>query len=242
MMTKIEFDIIQWRAETRHLSLIEAAVYFELIGEYLIHKGNVKADISLLQKRIGAKSEAEKQAVEYVLEEFFTLAEDGLRYLNPDLDELINSNATHIENQNVADKTKGSDQLWPTVASPTPRRKKTIETAELVQAFNTFWEAGMVKTGKQNALKSFKSVLKTTDLDSSAFAEMLAKDIKTRLASNQYGFSKMHPATYLNGRRWEDQLIEDDTNYTPCGLRKNNFDDVDYEGDLEQNEDGSYAF
>ena len=112
-MTKIEFDIIQWRAETRHLSLIEAAVYFELIGEYLIHKGNVKADISLLQKRIGAKSEAEKQAVEYVLEEFFTLAEDGLRYLNPDLDELINSNATHIENQNVADKTKGSDQLWP---------------------------------------------------------------------------------------------------------------------------------
>lgn len=118
--------------------------------------------------------------------------------------------------------------------------KKEADDIEL--AFNDFWESGMVKVGKQNAMKAFVRQAKESKLDAKEFADKLTADVKARLAAKQFGFDKLHPTTYLNGRRWEDEIIKhNDSSTTSCGLPRT-FGHIDYSAGLTQNEDGSYVF
>lgn len=75
---------------------------------------------------------------------------------------------------------------------------------ELDSAFNTFWIAGMKKVNKKAARKAFEKEAKSQS-DLAQFVFMLSNDIKAR-KGKQFGFDSMHPATYLNGERWEDEL------------------------------------
>lgn len=72
---------------------------------------------------------------------------------------------------------------------------------------NIFWCAGMRKTGKKNAASAFRTQFtlwrKETHGSPEEFARMLAADIRCR-AGVQFGFDRLHPATYLNGQRWND--------------------------------------
>jgi len=71
--------------------------------------------------------------------------------------------------------------------------------------FDWFWAAGMKKTNKKKAHSLFKSLLKKQD-DAVVFTRMLIADVEARLNSNQLGFAEMHPTTYLNGERWNDEV------------------------------------
>lgn len=90
--------------------------------------------------------------------------------------------------------------------------KKSIEPAKLNpvdEAFDsTFWCAGMVKTGKKAAKSAFATQFREWRKQSGGspiqFAQFLADDIACR-KGKQFGFEKLHPATYLNGKRWEDE-------------------------------------
>lgn len=70
-----------------------------------------------------------------------------------------------------------------------------------------FWCAGMVKKGKQKAMSAFRSKYQEWRKESGGtpeqFAQMLAEDIAGR-QGKQFGFDNLHPATYLNGKRWQD--------------------------------------
>ncbi|WP_033750832.1 replication protein [Pantoea sp. NGS-ED-1003] len=70
-----------------------------------------------------------------------------------------------------------------------------------------FWCAGMVKKGKQKAMSAFRSKYQEWRKESGGtpeqFAQMLAEDIASR-QGKQFGFDNLHPATYLNGSRWQD--------------------------------------
>lgn len=77
------------------------------------------------------------------------------------------------------------------------------------QAFESvFWSAGMVKKGKQKAMSAFRSQFQEWRKESRGtpeqFAQMLAEDIACR-KGKQFGFDNLHPATYLNGKRWNDE-------------------------------------
>jgi hypothetical protein len=85
-----------------------------------------------------------------------------------------------------------------------PDNNPLIEPTPLCDAFDVFWNAGLRKVGKPKAESAFLSNLKKTKLSPDAFAAMLADDIKLRLAAKQFGFDKLHPTTYLNQRRWDD--------------------------------------
>ncbi|MEP9807820.1 replication protein [Klebsiella sp. GW_Kp181] len=82
------------------------------------------------------------------------------------------------------------------------RHEKTDQAFEKV-----FWCAGMKKTGKQAAMKSFRTQFelwrKVSGGSPDEFAGILAEDVRSRLGK-QFGFENLHPATYLNGKRWED--------------------------------------
>ncbi|POU43921.1 replication protein [Pantoea sp. PSNIH5] len=80
---------------------------------------------------------------------------------------------------------------------------------EIDEAFESvFWSAGMVKKGKQKAMSAFRSQFQEWRKESRGtpeqFAQMLAEDIACR-KGKQFGFDNLHPATYLNGKRWNDE-------------------------------------
>ncbi|WP_105624048.1 replication protein [Cronobacter malonaticus] len=88
------------------------------------------------------------------------------------------------------------------------QEKSPSRHEETDKAFeNIFWCAGMRKTGKKNAASAFRTQFtlwrKETHGSPEEFARMLAEDIRCR-AGLQFGFDRLHPATYLNGQRWND--------------------------------------
>lgn len=62
---------------TRHLSFVEDAAYSRLIRKYYAEETPLPAEVLRVQRLVGARTEEEKEAVQVVLDEFFTLEEDG---------------------------------------------------------------------------------------------------------------------------------------------------------------------
>lgn len=95
---------------------------------------------------------------------------------------------------------------------PEKARQPTNKNQETDEAFESvFWCAGMVKLGKQKAVTAFRSQFQEWRKESGGtplqFAQMLAEDITSR-KGKQYGFDKLHPTSYLNGKRWQDDKPE----------------------------------
>lgn len=77
-------------------------------------------------------------------------------------------------------------------------------------AFSAFWGSGIKKVNKKKAQAIFNKMLnKLEPIDWDALGANLAIDVQRRLNSNQLGFSEMHPTTYLNGERWNDEVTHE---------------------------------
>ena len=78
-------------------------------------------------------------------------------------------------------------------------------------AFETFWSAGMRKVNKKGALKAFIALCKKykSRNEPDEIADLMAQDVRARIAANQFGFEKLHPATYINGERWTDERLQE---------------------------------
>ena len=76
-MNYYEHHIGDYAAATAHLSLLEDAVYSRLIRRYYLQEGPLPADMASVARLAGARSPEEREAVEAVLSEFFTLETDG---------------------------------------------------------------------------------------------------------------------------------------------------------------------
>jgi uncharacterized protein YdaU (DUF1376 family) len=88
-----------------------------------------------------------------------------------------------------------------------PLDQSEIDQKTIDELFDQFWSSGLPKVGKEKAKKSFNNILKKTQRDERApFVAMLAADIRKRLSNKQFGFACTHPASYLNGKRWEDEF------------------------------------
>jgi len=97
-----------------------------------------------------------------------------------------------------------------TVTSQSDAKEKKIYknnkkdfTQEFTRRFSQFWEVYPNKKNRAQAEKKFVS-LKITD-DTLA---VIKKNISDRLATGDWDDPKYipHPTTYLNGKRWEDQI------------------------------------
>ena len=90
--------------------------------------------------------------------------------------------------------------------------EREVTNTELEDAFDVFWQAGLRKLNKRKAESAFKSAYKRVKASFSGsvmdMATQLSEDVKMRLESGQLGFEAMHPTTYLNGNRWEDERVE----------------------------------
>lgn len=122
-------------------------------------------------------------------------------------------NQVNTKDNITKDKKDNKNTLPEQVRSePEKAAKPAKVNSEIQQAFESvFWCAGMVKTGKQKAAQSFKAQFQSWRKDTGGtpeqFARMLAEDITSR-KGKQFGFDKLHPASYLNGQRWQDDKPE----------------------------------
>ncbi|MEE6030460.1 replication protein [Avibacterium paragallinarum] len=87
-------------------------------------------------------------------------------------------------------------------------KKSSIEQSEFELCFADFWQAGLVKVNRAKALKSFSTAFKSSGKSIREFTDMLVLDIRRRFSLGQFGFDKLHPTTYLNNRRWEDDYSQ----------------------------------
>ena len=86
---------------------------------------------------------------------------------------------------------------------------KTLDQSAIDHLFEKFWLAGIRKVNKKKAKSLFNNLLKKKK-DPQAFTDALIYDVKKRLDKNQLGFAEMHPTTYLNGERWNDEVINNE--------------------------------
>ena len=85
-MNYYEHHIGDYAEATSHLSLLEDAVYSRMLRKYYATEKPLPGDLRRVQRLVGAKSEDELAAVEVVLEEFFTLQDDGYHNARCDRD------------------------------------------------------------------------------------------------------------------------------------------------------------
>ncbi|WP_302463734.1 replication protein [Hafnia paralvei] len=108
-----------------------------------------------------------------------------------------------LEQEIINNKNTMSEQVR------TECKKSPALHEETDRAFEEiFWLAGMVKGGKAKAKSAFRTQFKAWRKESGGtpeqFAQFLADDIASR-KGKQFGFDKLHPSTYLNGQRWNDE-------------------------------------
>ena len=103
--------------------------------------------------------------------------------------------------------------LIPDPLNPHPDSFEPCSAGDVIESeFDRFWLAGMTKQAKTKALTSFKKQFKeaqkkTKGISEQAFTDYLIGDIKKRIAANVFGFAAMHPTTYLNQQRWNDDIV-----------------------------------
>lgn len=112
-----------------------------------------------------------------------------------------------------------SDSPAPPTPTPTPERaraKATVRQAAHTDGFDDFWQAYPVKKGKQAALKAWARLKLAPDaVDAVLFK--LRQQVE-RDHDWLRGFAP-HPATYLNGARWNDEIADPRARAGPAETR-----------------------
>lgn len=91
-----------------------------------------------------------------------------------------------------------------TTTETTTDIKQHVQSA-VDEAFEHFWlNMALSKKNKAKAKQVFAKQVKDLKVEPKFFADQLIEDTKRR--KNDFGFDKLHPTTYLNGKRWEDEL------------------------------------
>lgn len=93
------------------------------------------------------------------------------------------------------------------VSSPrvTQKKKETIQKKYIYSLFLKFWEAYPKKVSKGNAEKAFYSI-KPDDILLDTILKAIDAQSKSEQWQSDGGKYIPHPATWLNGKRWEDEL------------------------------------
>ena len=125
--------------------------------------------------------------------------EAGLRQWYDDLGEREERDAAFFMRKALEEYR---DKAGGNVAKQLPEVVKPKES-QYGELFDIFWAAGMRKAAKPAARKAFEKVMRGAE-DPEQFTYNLVDDIQKRIAIDQLGFNELHPATYLNGMRWED--------------------------------------
>lgn len=76
-MNYYEHHLGDYAQATSHLTFVEDAAYSRMLRKYYAEEKPLPADLRAVIRLVGARTDEEREAVDIILKEFFTLEEDG---------------------------------------------------------------------------------------------------------------------------------------------------------------------
>ena len=210
-----KFEIATWHLHTSHLSLIEEAVYFRLINFYYDTETPIPTETQLVIRRLRLIEYADIVAA--VLTEFFVLYDDGWhqKHCDQKIIEYHGKAKTNKTNGLKGGRPKNQTETQP-VNSDNPdetliKNKELKTTNKELQTkndkntlfdFEKFWDVYDKKVEKPAAEKAWKKL----SMDDDLFALIIDAAKKYQAATPDKTYRK-NPATWLNGKCWNDEIV-----------------------------------
>jgi uncharacterized protein YdaU (DUF1376 family) len=255
----MQFYVADYLADTTHLTAEEHGAYMLLLFSYWQTGKPLRIDRLATVARI---PNDRWHSVAETLSEFFHITETHWAHFRVEADlEAVNSKVVTASNAGKASakakalkKQQELNERSTTVDDPLQRNgnhidtdtDKNIKEHPLPPAgedlFPKFWALYPRKQDKAKAQKAWAKLKVTNDL----FA-LIAKGLSAQVVSTDWlkdgGKYIPMPTTWLNGKRWEDEISAAPSNVHPFPQsRHTGFDSRDYSAGLTQREDGTYAF
>jgi len=215
MNNKGYFVVHEWMVTDLGLKGTELLVYAIIYGFTQIEEQKFYGSRRYLSNFIGASISSIQRSLDYLVEKGYLIksVEDipvnGVRMVSyrANLDpQYQNESGVKMTHNNTIDSIgikEGSTSKGMLV------RKRNVASTDST-AFDIFWRAYPRHVAKQNAVRAFAKLNPNDELLS-----IILKDIKTRKSTEAWkkdgGQFIPHPATYLNGKRWEDDIPVDST-------------------------------
>jgi uncharacterized protein YdaU (DUF1376 family) len=207
-----QFNIGDYASHTRHLTAIEDIAYRRLLDIYYLHERPLNSGSASVARQINMR-EYETE-VKSILDEFFTLTDDG--WINVRADKEIAHYRGKIEQASRAGKASAErrSNVRSTDVQPTNNHKPITNNQEYIDRFDIFWKQYPRKVARPNAIKAWLKI-KPDDV---VLKKMLEAINQQQLPSKEIQFVP-HPASWLNAKRWEDEITAPTTNVMNMGRR-----------------------
>lgn len=120
----------------------------------------------------------------------------------------LNITSSETEQVTSSETEHTKHNIKPTIQNNNYIAQPDEKTSDIDNHFERFWNAGLTKKSKQKAKKSFELAYQRckSNLSLNDFTNMLITNIQQRLKAREFGFDRLHPTTYLNQTRWEDEI------------------------------------
>ncbi len=253
----MQFYVADYLADTTHLTAEEHGAYMLLLFSYWQTGKPLRIDRLATVARIPNER---WPSVADTLSEFFHVTETHWVQFRVEADlEAVNSKVVTASNagkasarakalkkqQELNDRSTNVDDLLQRNGNhkdtDTDTDKNKNNTPPMVDdLFPKFWKMYPNKKGKAAAEKAWKKLKVTADLFGQ-IAEGLAAQVVCEAWVKDGGQFIPHPATWLNGKRWEDEVKVASNVHPFPQSRHTGFADRDYTSGLKMREDGSYA-
>jgi len=225
------FHIGDYAGATRHLSWLEDAAYRRLLDVYYVREDALPLDVRQVYRLVVASTDDQREAVDIVLGEFFTLTEEGYRHARCDaeicdanekknkasqsaqerwriarekelaLQSKSASNAGAMRTHQNDDANASKDTCEGNAPNPNPNPNISKPRALSLSGFDDFWNSYPAKVGKGAAEASWKKLRPP-------LAECLAAIESARKSKKWIEGYIPNPSTWLNQRRWEDEVSQ----------------------------------
>lgn len=138
------------------------------------------------------------------------------------LNDNVNDNDNDNDNERIVDDSWYDSQSQEEGKSKPPKRKKATAKEDYdLEGFNAFWAAYPKKAGKADALKAWNKLKPDIVLQAKMGEALTAQKKSPQWTKNNGQYIPM-PSTWLNGKRWEDEVqtqtqpnIPTDADYAP---------------------------
>ena len=224
-----QHNIGDYRRDTTHLSLLEHGVYRQLLDMYYLSETNIPEETEVVYRRLCAKTEDEKKAVDSVLYEFFKL-ENGWSQKRCD-DEIsafqgkgdrARTNGklggrplktkVVISGLSKITQEKANSLTHEPINQQTKEEKNAVFEKQDPIGFFEFWQiwpSGERKQAKGKCLEAWK---KARVEAVSALVKAHVESLKTSATWTKNGGEFIPaPLVYLNKRSWEGAEISEPT-------------------------------
>ena len=214
-----QHHINDWRASTAHLTLLQRGVYREMIDWYYATNGKLLADHKKISRLIGAESRQEKDAIKFIMVNFFCSNPAGFLQQNRCETELLkiknksekaskSAKIKHLASANAertqSERTANQEPITNSYESDT-RVREDFNLLEAHTMFEDFWQKFPSKTCRKDAIVAYTQARKKGITHETIISgvERYVKQIAGR--SSQH---IANPARWLDGERWSDEFTD----------------------------------